>query len=532
MDPAAENRALRAALEAREAELWTREAELAASEAEIKALRVRLEVADQVARRLQHELELLKRQLKGPRSERVVDPNQLPLPLPPNGDEPAEEQTAAPGEAEQNEPEKKGRKRRKNKGRRDLSEMNRLPTVEHVSAVEDRSCPCGCGAEAVTLGHEVTWRLERIPAQFIRHKNVQEKVAFPDHREQGVVTAPPPVDYALPKAMCGNGLLAQVVIDKYVDHLPLFRQAQRFTRQGVELHRSTLSRWAMELGELLRPIVNVLAQEVLSGTWLRADATGLPVLDRSRTKGKAHHGHIWAWGNYDSVVFRYTSDKEATTVAALAPGFQGTVVLDGASDFNLLEKTDGVTRAGCWAHVRRYFFNALKTDAVRATRALGAIRQLFMAERVVMGAPTDRRQPLRDELCKPIVEGFRQWCLTELQTAVPREPLHKALKYTLNQWDRLVVFLDTPAIPCHNNDTERDLRRPVKGKWNYTFAGSPRGAHVAAIYYSLVGTCLLQAIDPRRYLVEVLRRLDEHAAHLTPQAIRQQWLDAEALRTT
>jgi transposase len=544
MDPTAENRALReeneelrvqldaatTQLDATTTQLDATTTQLDAATTQLDAVTELAEVAIQVNRRLQHEIELLERQLKGPKSERFIDPNQLPLPLPPGE---SEAETGSDGEPasetaseDPEDGEKPKRRRRKNKGRRDVSKMNDLRTVEHVSLVEDRHCPCGCGAEAVTIGEDVSWRLERIPAEIVRHKNVQEKVAFPDHREQGLVTAPAPVAYALPKAMCGNQLLAQVAIDKYADHLPLFRQSQRFGRQGFELHRSTLSRWMMELGELLRPVVNVLALEVRSGSWLRADATGMPVLDRSRTKGKAHHGHFWAWGNYDSVVFSYTSNKKATTVAALFEGFQGTVVIDGASDFNLLEKVDGVTRAACWAHARRYFYDAIKTDAVRATRALGSIRQLFMAERVVMGTPVERRQALRDELCRPIVEGFRRWVDEEVERVIPRDPIHAALNYVRNQWDRLVVFLDVPSIPCHNNDSERDLRRPVKGKHNYNFAGSPRGARVATVYYTLIGTCLLQGIDPRRYLVEILGRLDEPASRLTPQAVRDQWLPA------
>ena len=169
---------------------------------------------------------------------------------------------------------------------------------------------------------------------------------------------------------------------------------------------------------------------------------------------------------------------------------------------------------------------------MRAAAALTTIRLLFMAERTVMGASEDQRLELRDELCRPIAEGFRQWVDAELPRVVPRSPIHKALNYVRNQWDRLVVFLDVPTIPCHNNDTERDLRRPVKGKHNYTFAGSPRGARAATVYYSLFGTCLVQGLDPERYLVEILGRLDEPASRLTPQAIRDQWLEAAKASTT
>ena len=179
-------------------------------------------------------------------------------------------------------------------------------------------------------------------------KLVVEKVSFPDHHGQGpatIVTAPCPVAYALPKALCGNALLAQVVVDKYADHLPLHRQSERFGREGFDLSRQTLCDWMMELGELLAPIRHRLAMEVRGGGWVRADATGMPVMDRSRAKGRTHHGHLWAWGNYETVVFDYTADKKADTVAALFADFKGVVLIDGATDFNLLEKAAGVTEA-------------------------------------------------------------------------------------------------------------------------------------------------------------------------------------------
>ncbi len=180
-------------------------------------------------------------------------------------------------------------------------------------------------------------------------------------------------------------------------------------------------------------------------------------------------------------------------------------------------------RAGCWAHARRYFYEALKYDRKLALRGLGIIRELFMAERVVMKATVEERTALREELCAPILASIRVWVTETLPRQDPGSPSHAALQYVDNQWDRLQVFLTKPEIACHNNDTERDLRRPVKGRDNWHFAGSPRGARAAAIYYSLVGTCLLQGIDPRAYLVEVLGRMDEPASRLTPHAIREEW---------
>ena len=511
--------------------LAKRDAQLAAAQQEAEDLRVRLAAAEDGAARLERELAKLRRELSGSTSERL-DPNRLPIPEPPP--EPSSEPALKPVEASEGADLKKGNrgpynwKNRTKNQRRDVSEMEELETIVHTANVVERRCSCGCGAEAVTVGYDTSWRIERIPARLVRHKIIQEKVAFPDHgRLKGgtapIVTAPSPVNYALPKALCGNQLLVEVATDKYCDHLPAYRQSERFTREGIGLSRSTLVDWLMAFAILLRPIVKWLGDQVKGGGWLRADATGLPVLDPPRVKGKAHHGHLWAWGNYDTVIFQYTDNKRAETVAALFEEFKGVILSDGASDFNLLEKTEGITRAGCWAHARRKLYEALPYDSRRSLVGLAAIRKLFMAERVVLAAPMNERVSLRNELCRPILDGIRAWVDEELPRVVPRQPMHAALQYLDNQWPRLVVFLEHAGVASHNNATERDLRRPVKGRDNYLFAGSPRGAEAAATYYSLIGTCLLQGIDPRRYLMEIAGRLDEPVSHLTPQAVREKW---------
>lgn len=524
---------LRALLAERDAQLAERDSQLAVAKREADELRARLAAAEDGALRLERELAKLRLELAGNASERL-DPSRIVPPEPPD---PTSEAPGSGNPAGASSDEKKpedGSRRKLNwknrtkNQRRDIAEMDELETVVHASKVTDRSCPCGCGAPAVTIGEDVSWRIERIPARLVRHKIVQEKVAFPEHGKvvglpAAIVTAPAPVEYALAKAMCGNQLLADVACDKYCDHLPLYRQSERFAREGIDLPRSTLDGWMMAFADVLRPIRKWLADQVRGGGWVRADATGMPVLDSTKAKGKAHHGHIWAWGNYESVVFEYTDNKRAETVAALFDGFRGVVLIDGATDFNLLEKADGVVRAGCWAHARRKFYQALPYDSKRALQALGAIRHLFLAERVVLAAPVAERVALRAELCRPVLDGIRTWVDQELPRAVPGQPLHTALQYLDNQWARLIVFLSHAEVACHNNASERDLRRPVKGRDNYLFAGSPRGADAAATYYSLIGTCLLQGIDPKRYLSEIAGRLNEPAARLTPQAVRERW---------
>jgi transposase len=528
-----ENAALLAALiDARsEADEARSEADEARAEAE-EAL-AQLKAAEQAVLRLQRDLEKLKRQLIGPKSERMVDPNQIELPIgpeeSPDGRTPVDDDAIGDPAPD----ERKDKKKRRKGSRRKLAEMHQLRTEEHRSKVAERLCPCGCGAEAETIGYDVSWRLEHKPAELLRLKLLKEKVAFPDHvgpRKGTIVTAPPPLSFALLKAMCGNRLLAQIAIDKYCDFLPLYRQQARFRREGLHIARSTLCDWLMDLSEILVVIWKHMSREVLGGTWLRADATGMPVMDKKRVRGRVHRGHLWAWGNYETVLFSYTADKKATTVAALFPGFEGTVLIDGASDFNLLAKTDGVIRAGCWAHARRYLYEALDDDRNLALRGLGIIRELFMAERIVMAAAVDERIALRDALCAPVLNGIWHWVDETLPQLVPGTPSHAALQYLDNQRNRLQVFLTTAEIACHNNDTERDLRRPVKGRDNWHYAGSPRGAEAAAIYYSLIGTCLLQGIDPRRYLVEILGRLDEPPSRLTPHAVREEWQAANPVQ--
>ena len=529
MDLEAEVERLRSLLAERDRVLAEREAALRAVQLDNEVLRTRLEAAETAAARLKREIKKLMLQITGPTSERLVDPETLPVPEPPEPPE-SPEPVGATAEEKNTEKakdrEKPARRRTRKPGRRKVEEMDHLRTIVFEGTVQDRHCPCGCGAPAVTIGHDVSWRVERIPAEQVREKTVLEKVAFPGHTGPGaatIVTASPTVSYALPKALCGNHLLSQVVIDKYADHLPLHRQAERFRREGFELSRSTLCDWAMDLANILKPVRNWMALEVLGGTWLRADATGMPVLDRKRTKGKAHHGHLWAWGNYDAVIFSYTADKKALTVKAMFKDFAGTVLIDGASDFNLLEATEGITRGGCWAHARRMLYEALSYDKKLALVGLSAIRQLFLAERVVMAAPLAERLALRENMCEPILAGIRLWVSKQLPNQIPGTPSHAALQYIDNQWTRLKVFLTTAEIACHNNDTERDLRRPVKGKLNYLFAGSPRGAEAMGVYYTLIGTCLLQGMDPRRYLQNILGRLDEPPSRLTPQAVREQW---------
>jgi transposase len=475
---------------------------------------LRIAALTETAERLAHENELLKRALFGKKSEReVLSDQQLSLLFGGEPDPPAEP-------APEPEPEKKTR--RGKGGRRKVKDDTTVPKRRVESPVPSQACTA-CGGQLKHIGDAVSYRYEWVPGRFEKLEVVRPKCACPSCPSEGVVVADEPLPFALPKALCGNELLARVLADKFVDHLPLNRQARRMKREGLELAVSTLCGWVRQGAQALKPIAERIHREVVAGDWLRADATGMPVLDGKRVKGRTHRGQLWCYGNTHQVVFRYTPDKEGQTVQGLLSDFSGTLLVDGASDFNLVVRSENLTRAGCWAHARRYFFDARKTNPAAAARALATIRRLFMVERMARDEPADSRERIREQHTRPLLEEFKTWLQEQSTRQPPRSPMGKAVGYTLRQWDRLVVFLENGQLPAHNNDTERDLRQPVVGRKAWLFAGSEGGAHSAAILFTLVGSCLLQGISPQSYLREVLDRLDtDPASKLTPVAIRIQ----------
>lgn len=485
------------------------EAELADRDEVLADRELRIDALTQIAERLAHENALLKRALYGQKSEReVVSDDQLAFVF---GAEPE-----AP--AESDAPEKK--RRGGGKGRRKAKDDTSVPKRRVEASVPAEPCAV-CGGELKRIGEAVSYRYEWVPGHFEKLEVVRPKCACPSCPSEGVVVADSPLPFALPKAMCGNALLARVLTDKFVDHLPLNRQAKRIQRDGLELSLSTLCGWVRQGADALKPIAERIHTEVMAGDWMRADATGLPVIDGKRVKGKTHHGQLWCYGNHEHTVFRYTPDKQGRTVRKLLGDFRGTLLVDGASDFNLVVQSGGLERAGCWAHARRKFYDARTTDPAVAARALATIRRLFMVERLARDEPDDERQRIRAEMTQPLLDDFKVWLADQSQRHPPRSPLGRAIGYSLRQWDRLVVFLQNGQLPAHNNDTERDLRQPVVGRKNWLFAGSEGGAHSAAVLFTLAGSCLLQGICPQSYLRDVFERLDtDPARKLTPAAIR------------
>ena len=527
----AENERLRRELAAREAMLVERETALAQALATHDAL-----VAERDAQiaalkasndDLAHRLELQRLKLSGRRNERHVEDANVPLPFvfsmpapPPRlpSTEPAE-----PAEAEA-----KPAKIPPNRGpngrpaRRKLGERTDRPVRKVRCAIDPAAACARCGRALHVFGTAHTYRLEWIPGHFEILDVERERCACPDCPSEGVLAAPPP-NFALPRALCGNGLLARVLVDKFADRIPLNLQVQRMEREGETFSTATLSDWVVGAAALLKRIAVAIDARLLAGPWLQADDTGYPVQDG--TDGKLRKGRLWAVTDQQEVRYHFTDTKEGENPARFLAEFQGKLLLvDGGSEFNLAVAQKGLLRAGCWSHLRRYFFDARHHHPREALLALGTFRDLFAIEAGLVGAPLDVRREVHNRDARPLVEGLFDWILSLRLQVRPSSLLGEALTYAVNGHEFFARFLDHPELPMHNNGSELALRGPVVGRKQWLFAGSEGGAHAGATMFTLVGSCMLQGIDPWVYLADVLTRLPDHPVNrvheLTPLAWR------------
>ncbi len=494
--------ALRAELAAAQAQLVERDQQLVERDHQLAVIRAAVE-------RLAQENERLKQQALGKKRERwQPDGEQLAL-------------WGLTDEAETPSPPRAVR-RAKAHGRRKLSAE--LPVERLQSTVEDPTCSV-CGSPMEVFGEDVSNRLEWVPGHFKRLEVVREKCACPKHRSAGVVTAPAPA-FAIDKGLCGDGLLAKVVVDKYADHIPLDRQVRRFRRQGVDVPLSTACDWVRQAAGPASVLVRAMLAELKTGSWLQSDATGFKVLEGS--KNTPHRGHLYTWADTDRVVYTYAREGTGDHPAQVLSGFQGVLVADGGSSFKQAAGATGVTRAGCWAHARRKFWEARDTDPLRVHRALDTIREVFQLERAFRELAPDDRARQRRARTWPLLVAFQQWCSQLALASPPKSPLAKAANYVLRQWDTLVLFIDEGSVPAHNNMSELLLRQPVVGRKNWLFAGSEGGAKTAATWFSLIGSCMLNAVDPWLYLNDILPKLNDwpqrRVLQLEPLAWRNQRL--------
>jgi transposase len=399
----------------------------------------------------------------------------------------------------------KSAKRRANRG----SLRAHLPRIEQVVDIADKTCPCCSGAMHM-IGEDVAERLDMIPAQF--RVLVVRRPKYGCRACQEVVVQSPAPARLIEGGLPTEAMVAHVVVAKYADHLPLYRQAQIYARQGIDLDRSTLADWTGRAAFLLRPLHARLLEKLRASPKLFADETTAPVLDPGR--GRTKTGQLWAyarddrpWGGPEppTVAYVYAPDRTAERPIEHLAGFTGVLQVDGYGGYRKLAKTNAVTLAFCWAHVRRRFYElAAAGSAPIASEALERLKGLYAVEADIRGRPPEERRAERQARSRPIVLALEPWLKAKLEIISQKSKLAEAIRYALSRWEGLTSFLDDGRIEIDNNIVERAIRPLALGRKNHLFAGSDGGAEHWAMLASLIETCKLNGIDPEAYLADVI----------------------------
>ncbi len=442
--------------------------------------------------KLDHQIEQLELQLEDLESSKT---------------ESAPPQTEAQSEASSAQPARRP-------ARRPLPEH--LPRETQTHAPKQSACP-ECGGALRKLGEDVSELLEFVPAQFKVIRIVRPKLSCSCCSH--IVQAPAP-SRPVERGLAGPGLLAHVLVSKYADHLPLYRQSEIYERVGVDLDRSTLAGWVGESSRLLAPLVDVLRRYVLAASKLHADDTPVPVL--APGAGKTKTGRLWTYVRDDrpcgdssppAVWFAYSPNRQGEHPQRHLKEFRGTLQADAFAGYNPLYEgaEPRIFEAACWAHVRRKFYDLQQAHASPlAAEALRRIGELYAIESEIRGRVPDERKQVRQARTRPLLDSMHEWLQSTLGKLPKKSPVTTAIGYALGLWTALLRFCDDGQLEIDNNAAERALRAVALGRKNYLFAGSDSGGDRAASIYSLVGTAKLNDLDPEAYLRDVLTRIADH----------------------
>lgn len=386
---------------------------------------------------------------------------------------------------------------------------------ETVRVESPCACPA-CGGELCSLGTDSSEMLEYIPGHFKVIREEREKFAC---KGCETVVQAPASSKPIPRGNAGPGLLAHIIVAKYADHLPLYRQSVMYQRDAeVELDRSTLAGWVGQCGALLTPLADALGRYVMSGRKLHADDTPVPVLKPGN--GKTKTGRFWTYvrddrraGHEDpaAVWFQYTPDRKGEHPRAHLHNFKGVLQADGYAGFHHLYRAGQLEEAACWAHVRRKFFEIAQSQASPiAAEAVKRIGLLYKIEKDIRGSPESQRRQARQQRAAPILAELKDWLTANLSRISKKSGLAEAIRYALPRWPALTRYVDDGLLEIDNNLAENALRAVALGRKNYLFAGSDAGGERAALMYSLIGTAKLNGINPEAYLRYVLDRIADH----------------------
>jgi transposase len=382
------------------------------------------------------------------------------------------------------------------------------------------------------IGEEITEELEYEPGELYVKKYVRPKYVTAQSAESTnaeIIIAPMPVR-PVEKAIAGPGLLAQVVIDKYVDHLPLYRQMQRFERAGVRIAYSTLTDWVSATCRLIDPLYQALKSEVLRSGYLHADETPIKVLDNEK-KGKTHRGYFWVYNNSPGklVFFDYQEGRGESGPQGILKEYKGYLQTDGYQVYDSFDSRDDITLLHCMAHARRYFTEAVNNDADRANYALERFQHLYAIERGCKERDLtyDQRKEARIEEAIPILEELGKWMKAQYIETLPKSPIGRALAYSIERWDKLCLYTTNGMLNIDNNPVENSIRPVAIGRKNYLFCGSHEAAKRTAMLYSLLGTCKMHDVNPFVWLKNILERIPSFHIKNIKELLPHTWAQAQ-----
>lgn len=467
--------------------------------------------------RLEHRLDQLCRRHFGPTSEK--DPNQPALFEDP--DDSAEAQADASAETI----EVPAHRRKPSSGRKALPDHLPRYRVDHELGEDERACPC-CGETRRRIGEEVTEQLEYVPSSLFVWRHVRGKYAC--RRCEGEVALAAKPRQPIEKSVAGPGLLAHVIVSKYGDHIPLHRQEKILKRHKVDIARSTQCGWCAQVAELLKPLYRRLAELIRESHVIQTDDTPEPVQEKGR--GRTKLGRFWVYRgdrHRPYTVFDYTADRSRDGPARWLKRYSAYLQADAYSGYDRLfqEGTEAgpLIEVACWAHARRYFYDARLKSPGPAQTAMGYIGRLYEIERRAEELEPEDRRDLRRAEAKPILEEFHRWLLQRQQDALPKSPIGEAIRYTLSNWEALNRYVEDGELSIDNSASERAIRPIAIGRRNWLFAGSDTGGRTAAILFSVIRSCERHEVDPFAYLRDVLARLPDHPVNQLDELLPDRW---------
>jgi transposase len=413
---------------------------------------------------------------------------------------------------------------RKKRGRKPLPAE--LPRVDVIHDLPEEEKHCDCGAPLSCIGQDVSETLDYVPARLrvirhIRYKYACKSCEGIESEGPTVKIAPPPVQL-LPKSIASEGLIAHLVVSKFADGLPLYRQQKIFGRLGIELSRATMANWVVKAAQQCQPLIDLLQEEIRSGPLINVDETPYQVLNEPGRRNTSK-SYMWVFkgGLEDrpALLYQYHRTRSGEAALQFLDDYQGYVQSDAFSGYNYLSEKKSISHMGCWAHARRNFVDVIKAKKKNrskrvqpkslADEALEFIGRLYQIEKEAKIKNLELIQiyQLRQEKAKPVLEAFKTWLGSKQQVTPPKGLLGKAINYTLNHWEKLIVYIEDGRLSPDNNAAENAIRPFVVGRKNWLFAGHPNGAEAGATFYSLVETAKANGLEPYNYLRHIFEKL-------------------------